>query len=535
LQPLEGIVGMGITTATTVRMANISKSFGPVEVLHDAQLSVAEGEIVGLVGENGAGKSTLCKILAGVWPFGSYEGVVKVGSTVLRSKSVIDAEAQGVFAVHQDPATVPSLSVAENMFLTMMPTNRLGLIDFNALHDEARQWLDILSIQVDPSTPMVDLSFGQRQLVSIVTALSRNPKVLILDEATSGLTTNEISRVFDAVKSWANKGVSTIFISHKLEEVRELCDRVVVLRDGTVVGEGSADEVTEDQIVAWMIGRNIGDFFPKEFAEAGETVCEVKGWNVPDPDHPGRNLVDDVSFGVRKGEIVGIYGLVGAGRTELLMSLFGSNEYKGSGTIVVDGETVRDVSPRSSIDRGVVLVTEDRKETGLVLGLSVKENMTLPWPRIISHLLGQIDFERETDLCTEYVSRFSIRTPSLEFPAGQLSGGNQQKVVIGKWLFGKPKVVLLDEPTRGVDVGAKVEIYRLLNEIVASGIAVVMVSSELPEVQAMSDRILVMRNGRMVAEFEREATERDIILAATGIGANETAASRTTLTMTEVV
>jgi len=502
--------------AYALEMRNITKTFPGVKALDHVNLKVRKGEIHALCGENGAGKSTLMKVLSGFYPAGSYEGEIVIHGEVRRFQGIKDAERAGIAIIHQELALVQGMSVAENLFLGSEPA-RYGIIDEPRLYAEARRWLDLVGLSdVSPNTPVSQLGIGQQQLVEIAKALAKRADILILDEPTAALTESEVERLLRLLEDLRAKGVTCIYISHKLNEVFRLADTITVLRDGKTVGTYPAAELDENRVIALMVGRELTERFPRVARHPGDVVLSVRHFSVYDPHNPRKRVIDNVSFTVRKGEIVGIAGLMGAGRTELVSSLFGAFPGRTEGEVVVEGTRVRIASPRDAIAAGLALVPEDRKQLGLVLGMDVKANISMANLQRLSRY-GVINENEEIRAAETSVRELRIKAASLETPVSALSGGNQQKVVLGKWLLAKPKVLLLDEPTRGIDVGAKYELYTLMNELVRHGVAIVMVSSELPEILGMSDRILVMREGRIVATFNREdATQENIMLAATG-------------------
>jgi len=498
-----------------LEMAEISKEFPGVLALERVSVSAERGEVLALLGENGAGKSTLVKILSGVYPYPEYGGEIRIGGRVCRFRSTRDAVEAGVTIIHQELNLVPQFSVAENIFLGREPARR-GAIDQAAMEREAAAILARMRVELDPRTPVYQLSVGQQQLVEIAKALSLQARILIMDEPTSALAQSEVLHLFDLIRNLRRDGVTIIYISHKLEEIFALADRVTVLRDGQYVGTRSVAEASRDELVSMMVGRELGELYPKAQAGLGEAVLEVEGLSAERPDRPGAFAVDGVSFQLHAGEVLGLAGLLGAGRTELALTLFGAWPGPCRGRVRIGGCEVLPRSPREAIDAGLALVTEDRKLTGLVLGMGTGENVSLASLPDLSPL-GVVDRRAEESLVRRYVQELRVKVSRLEQPVGTLSGGNQQKVVLAKWLATNPKVLILDEPTRGIDVGAKAEVYQIIGELAARGVAILMISSELPELLAMSDRILVMHQGRAAAVLDRvEATQERIMAYATG-------------------
>ena len=500
-----------------LEMKNIIKDFPGVRALDNVNFTLEKGEILALVGENGAGKSTLMKVLSGVWPYPSYEGDIYLDDRLVRFDNTREAEEAGIGIIHQELNLLPDLSVAENIFLDRQPLNKIGGIKWEELYHNAEKVLARLNMNIDPRTELGDLTVGKQQMVEIAKALSLDTRILVFDEPTSALTDSEVNELFTVINELRASGVSIIYISHKMEEIEEIADSVVVLRDGSTIGEKiNIDQVTLDEIITRMVGRDIDDLFPSHDFKRGAKTLEVKNISVPDPFNPDKKLVDDVSFSAYKGEILGISGLMGAGRTELVNAIFGVYGRKREGEIYLNGEKLKIKAPADAINNGIALVTEDRKELGLLLDKDLVMNMTLPSIKKFSSKLA-VDNHAERTTAEKYVDELNIKTPSLDVFVEKLSGGNQQKVVIGKWLITESDVLILDEPTRGIDVGAKTEVYRLMNQLVEQGVTVIMISSELPEIMGMSDRIVVMSEGRKTAELKRsEADQETIMKYATG-------------------
>jgi ribose transport system ATP-binding protein len=483
-----------------------TKQFPGVRALKGVDLTLRKGEVLAVIGENGAGKSTLMKILAGVQLPDTGEFLLDGEPQEIRS--VHDALARGVALIHQELNLASNLDVGSNIFLGREPL-RFGLIDRGRIRDECRQHLEAVGLDVDPETIVDTLPIGRQQMVEIAKALSINARVLIMDEPTSSLSQREAESLFKVIKDLRKRGVSIVYISHRLGEVRELADRVTVLRDGENAGELARGEISHDAMVRLMVGRDVSQFYQHEPHPPGGVVLEAKG--VRTPAHPGHEL----DFSVRAGEIVGIAGLVGAGRTELLQTLFGVTPSLG-GEIRIEGSVVNPQSPIEAIRVGLALAPEDRKQQGLALGMAVRENMSLPSLRR-DHYLGFLNRGKENDISVEMIRNMRIKTPSAEQVVRYLSGGNQQKVVLGKWLAMKPRLLMLDEPTRGIDVGAKAEIYALMEKLAKTGVAILFVSSEMEEILGMSDRALVMHEGRIEGELKREElSEESVMRLATG-------------------
>jgi D-xylose transport system ATP-binding protein len=483
--------------------------------LDEVSADLREGEILGVVGENGAGKSTLMKILAGVYPAGSYDGTVQLDGQLLELHDVAQAEAIGIVLIPQELNVVPEFAVAEYLLLNREP-RRFGVISRRRMIRTTARLLREFELDIDPEMPLKDLGTAHQQLVEITKALSKRARVVILDEPTSSLSIRESEHLFDRLRELKRHGVSCIYVSHRLSEVLAVADRVLVLRDGRAVGLHDARTLTEQRVVSMMLGRDIEDLLPKASAEQGATLLETRNFSVPHPTRPGRSVVDDVSLEVRAGEVVGLFGLVGAGRTELAMALFGAWPVTPKGEVRIAGRPVRVTSPQAAIRAGLALLTEDRKRYGLVPNWSVEENLTLASFRSLSKL-GVIRTARSRRLARAYVDELGVKTPSLGERIINLSGGNQQKVILARWLARRPRVLLLDEPTRGIDVGAKVEVFRLFNRLTEEGLGILFISSEVEEVLGMSDRILVMANGRITGEFARhDATEESVLSRAMG-------------------
>lgn len=493
-------------------MRGIGKSFPGVRALDHVNLTVEAGEIHAICGENGAGKSTLMKILSGVYPHGSYEGEIVYGGEVLALRSIRDSEAKGIIIIHQELALVPLLSIAENMFLGNEVASR-GVIDWREAFRKTEGWLAKVGLNEPPSTPVGKLGVGKQQLIEIAKALAKDVKLLILDEPTAALQENDSQKLLDLMLELKAQGVTQIIISHKLNEISRVADRITVLRDGVTVSTMDRADMSEDRIIRDMVGRDMAHRYPERTPNPGEVLLEVEGWSVWHPETAGRQMIHDAAFHVRRGEIVGIAGLMGAGRTELAMSLFGHSYGRGhQGRVLMGGRAVDVSSVQKAIAAGISYVTEDRKVLGLVLDEPILKNISLANLAGVA-LKGVLDKRREAQVAEDYRRQLAIRTPGVQQKVVNLSGGNQQKVVLSKWLFTDPQVLILDEPTRGIDVGAKFEIYQIMNDLAAQGRGVVMISSEMPELLGMCDRIYVMNEGRIVGELSRSEASQEKIMA----------------------
>ncbi|MDX9991427.1 MAG: sugar ABC transporter ATP-binding protein [Anaerolineales bacterium] len=500
-----------------LEMKNITKEFPGVKALNNVSFQVAEGEIHGLVGENGAGKSTLMKVLSGVYPYGSYNGEILLNGQPQRFSGIRDSEKVGIAIIYQELALIPELTVYENIFLGNEIRNGIR-VDWNEMIKRSQEMLARVGLDVNPEMKIKDLGVGGQQLIEIAKALSKDVKLLILDEPTAALNEGDSANLFDLLRGLKEQGVTCILISHKLKEVISIADTVTVLRDGQTICTLNAHQgqVSESILIKNMVGREIDNIYPPRQSKVSpEVILEVRHWNAYDP-NLGRNILREVSFDVKKGEIVGFAGLMGSGRTELAKSVFGNpGNYQIQGEMYVKGQRRRFTHPQQAIASGVAYVTEDRKGNGLILIQDVKQNITLANLRAISHN-GVIDSNVEVQVANEYKESINIKTPSVEQEVGNLSGGNQQKVSVAKWLFVKPDLLILDEPTRGIDVGAKFEIYTIMNRLVEQGMSIIMISSELPEILGMSDRVYIVSSGRIAGELPiEEATQEKIMHLAT--------------------
>jgi D-xylose transport system ATP-binding protein len=497
---------------------HVTKQFPGVTALDDVSVQIKRGEIHGFCGENGAGKSTLMKILSGVYPYGDYEGTIRYGGGELRLEgtSIRQAIEEGIAIVYQELTLVSSMTVGENIYLGKEP-REMGIINWNKLYVDTQSLLDKYQLDVEPQDLVKNLGVGKMQMVEIAKALSEDAQILILDEPTSALTEVEIDKLMDILRTLKAHGVTCIYISHKLEEFFRITDTITVLRDGKAITTQPTDTLTMEVVVRHMVGREMTERFPEGNRKPGEVILEVQNLTAVDPHVPDRTLLKDVSFDLRRGEILGIAGLMGSGRTELVMTLFGEYGKITGGTIRLDGREIRPRNASSAIRDRISLVPEDRKGQGLVLIQSILNNISLPNLNQFASFM-RIDHNAELRASLKQAQDLSIRAPNLEIPCSALSGGNQQKVVIAKWLMSSPRVLIMDDPTRGIDVGAKYEIYKLMNELAESGVAIIMISSELEEVIEMSDRIVVMWNGRSNGLLDSaDATQERIMSLATGI------------------
>ena len=500
------------TNEYLLEAVGISKGFPGVQALQDVGIRIRPGKLTALLGENGAGKSTLMNILAGVFPPDS--GTIRLQGKTVRFHNTREAQAAGIAIIFQELNLIPQLTIAENIFLGREPVNRLGMIDYPKINRDAKKLLGELECDLEPSTLVRQLRVGQQQIVEIAKALSLEAKIIIMDEPTSAITEHEIEILFRLIQRLKQAGTGIVYITHKLEELFEIADDVTVFRDGCLIGHEPLDRLQRSSMIQMMVGRDLTDLYPKTPSDPKEEVLRVEHLSLKQQGPGEQLLVDDVSFELRKGEVLGIFGLMGAGRTELLEALFGLHPSTTQGTVTLDGNPYHFRSPQEAIQSGIALAPEDRKGQGLILKMSVGENTSLSsLPQCEQS--GFISYRKESRRVEAFIERLRIKTPSPRQIIRNLSGGNQQKVVLAKWLSTNPKVLLLDEPTRGIDINAKKEIYRLVDELTQSGLAVIMVSSELPEVLAISDRIFVMCEGKKRGEFHRdEATEESIMEAA---------------------
>lgn len=501
-----------IAEKVLVEARSVTKRFPGVLALDKVNLRIVAGKVNALLGENGAGKSTLMNILSGVYP--EYEGEVLVEGEVQHFQSVHDAQEKGIAIIHQELNLIPYMNIAENIFLGNEPLNALGLIDQSAMHAQAEALLKRLHLAVDTHSLVADLRVGEQQLVEIAKALRLNAKALIMDEPTSSLSESETEVLFRLMGELTAQGVGIVYISHKMDEVWRLADFVTIFRDGKWVAELPMSATNPDEVVRLMVGRDRKDLFVKEAHECGEVVLQIDQLHLRDAEHPERFQLQDISLELHKGEVLGIYGLMGAGRTELLETVFGLYPDRASGNIKIEGQEVEIKHPQDAVRYGLALCPEDRKLEGLVLDMSIEKNTTLASLLQCLSPLNTLHSRKERHAAETFRERLGIKSYSVEQAAGQLSGGNQQKIVLGKWLMTNPKVLFLDEPTRGIDINAKNEIYRLIDEMAVQGMAIIVVSSELPEIMAISDRIITLRQGCISQCFTREEFTEESILKA---------------------
>ncbi len=498
-----------------LEMNGITKTFPGVKALDNVNLKVKKGEIHALVGENGAGKSTLMNVLSGIYPYGSYEGDIVYDGEICKFKEIKDSEKKGIVIIHQELALVPYMTIAENMFLGNEQGKKMA-IDWTKTYGRAEELMKKVGLKEDPHTLIKDIGVGKQQLVEIAKALAKDVKLLILDEPTASLNESDSQALLELMLEFKKQGMTSIIISHKLNEISYVADKITVIRDGSTIEtmDKEVDDFSENRIIRGMVGRELSNRFPaRENVKIGEICMEVDHWTVHHPMTPAKKVVDDVSFYVRRGEVVGISGLMGAGRTELAMSLFGHSYGTGiSGTIKMNGKEVHLKNVRQAIDHKLAYVTEDRKGNGLILSNPIYTNTSLAKMDKVSRY-GVIDKLKEVQIAEDYRQKLHTKAPSVYQNVGNLSGGNQQKVLLAKWMLTDPDVLTLDEPTRGIDVGAKYEIYCIINDLVAAGKSVIIISSELPEVLGMSDRIYVMNEGKMVGEVDGKEATQEIIMS----------------------
>lgn len=499
-----------------LEMKNIRKTFPGVVALDNVDFSVREGEIHALVGENGAGKSTLIKILSGVYPINSYDGEIRIDGEIMSFHNIKDSEKAKIAVIYQELTLLKNMNVCENIFLGN-EIKKDGFIDWDTSFIKANEVLKEVRLNLNPATLVVNLGMGAQQLIEIAKSIVKECRILVLDEPTSALTETETENLLNLLREFRNRGMTCIFISHKLNEVFSIADRITVLTDGKTVGTYNKDDLSESKLISLMVGRELTQRYPTATHKPSEEIAfEVKDWTVYDPEVPDRIALDNINFVAKKGEILGFAGLMGAGRTELFLSMLGVWGKKASGTVELYGQQVDARSPSDMIKAGVSYLTEDRKGKGLILIESVIENMALSsLDKRLNY--GLIDSDAELCVVEDMVRQLQVKTPSVEQIVRNLSGGNQQKVILGKWLLTDPKVLILDEPTRGIDVGAKFEIYTIMHSLAELGITIIMISSELPEILGMSDRIIVVHEGKIACELPRSAaTQEKIMTFATG-------------------
>jgi rhamnose transport system ATP-binding protein len=496
---------MNKNSVPVLEMRHISKQFDMTQALDDVTFSLHPGEIHALVGENGAGKSTLIKIMTGVYR--PDQGEILLNGNHIQIHNSLDAQKHGIAAIYQEPMTFPDLNVAENIFISH--EDRGSVVNWNKMITDAEKILEQLGVKLNPRAQARGLTLAAQQAVEIAKAISLNAQVLIMDEPTASLSVHEVSQLFKLARSLRDKGVAVLFIGHRLEEVLEIADRITVLRDGKLISSAPRSQVTVDTIIRDMVGRNVEEFFSKKAVEKGDLLVSVRNLGK-------NNVFENVNFDVHCGEILGFAGLIGSRRTDVGLALFGI-EPADSGEIVFQGKSHRISSPQEALSLGIAYATEDRRQLGLTMPMSIASNITLPTLKKYLTKLGLIRQNEEAATAEEYRKKLELRAPSVSSAVENLSGGNQQKVMLSKWLNANPKLLILDEPTRGIDIGAKVEVHHIVNELAEQGLGVILISSDLPEVLGMSDRILVMREGRQMAIFDRaEATEEKIMTAAMG-------------------
>ncbi len=495
-----------------LEMRSITKTFPGVKALSEVTLPVARGEVHAVCGENGAGKSTLMKVLSGVYGYGSYEGDIVFEGTTMQFKDIRDSEAEGIVIIHQELALSPYLSIAENIFLNNEQKGFGGLIDWNKTNSAAASLLARVGLRENPTTRIMDIGVGKQQLVEIAKALSKRVKLLILDEPTAALNDEDSDHLLDLILHLKGQGITSIIISHKLNEIKKIADSVTVIRDGKTIETMTKDEVSEERIIKDMVGRDLEHRYPDHTPHIGEEILRVENWTAHHPQDPSRVVVDDVNLSVNAGEIVGIAGLMGAGRTEFAMSLFGrSYGSRISGKVFKNGTEIKVRTVSEAIENGLAYATEDRKMYGLNLIEDIKRNISTAALDKLSKL-GLVDDNEEFKVANEYRKSMNIKSPTVLAKTGKLSGGNQQKVVLSKWIFSDPDVLILDEPTRGIDVGAKYEIYTIINRLAAAGKAVIVISSELPELLGICDRIYAISEGRITGELPIEEADPESLI-----------------------
>ncbi|HBZ43842.1 MAG TPA: D-xylose ABC transporter ATP-binding protein [Maritimibacter sp.] len=501
-------VASAVDTAPVLTLDGITKTFPGVKALDGVSLDLYPGQVTALVGENGAGKSTIVKTLTGIYQ--PDAGTIRVAGEEMHFATAQDASAAGITAIHQETVLFDELTVAENIFIGHAPRGRFGLIDWPTMRAKSREILDRIDADLDPDMPLRDLGIASKHLVAIARALSVDARVVIMDEPTAALSHKEIEELYELVERLKSEGRAILFISHKFDEIFRIADRFTVFRDGQHVGEGLISEIAEADLVRLMVGRDVDQIFPQRDHAPSEAVLQVVGYS-----HPTE--FDNIAFTLRKGEILGFYGLVGAGRSEVMQSLFGITK-PSKGVVKIDGDIKVIRSPADAVGNGIVYVPEDRGKQGAVIGLPIFQNITLPSLSQTSRA-GFLRLSEEFAMAREYTERLDLRAAALDQDVGNLSGGNQQKVVIAKWLATKPKVIILDEPTKGIDIGSKAAVHAFMAELAAQGLAVIMVSSEIPEVMGMSDRVIVMREGLIAAELEGDdLTPETLVRHAAGIG-----------------
>ncbi|MGD8168415.1 multiple monosaccharide ABC transporter ATP-binding protein [Herbiconiux sp. P16] len=495
-----------------LEMRSITKTFPGVKALQNVTVDVKRGEVHAICGENGAGKSTLMKVLSGVYPHGTYDGDIVFENEVVQFRDIRDSEAKGIVIIHQELALSPFLSIAENIFLNNEQKGAFGLIDWNKTNHEAAKLLARVGLRENPTTKIMDIGVGKQQLVEIAKALSKRVKLLILDEPTAALNDEDSDHLLNLILHLKEQGITSIIISHKLNEIKKVADSVTIIRDGKTIETIAKTDVTEERIIKDMVGRDLEHRYPDHTPHIGEEVLRVEDWTAHHPQDPSRVMVDSVNLNVRRGEIVGIAGLMGAGRTEFAMSLFGrSYGSKISGRVFIDGKEVKTRTVSEAIQNGLAYATEDRKTYGLNLIEDIKRNISMAALDKLERF-GIVDDGKEFQVANEYRKSMNIKAPSVLSKTGKLSGGNQQKVVLSKWIYSDPEVLILDEPTRGIDVGAKYEIYSIINKLAAAGKGIIVISSELPELLGICDRIYALSEGRITGELPIEDASPEALL-----------------------
>ncbi|MBI0155695.1 sugar ABC transporter ATP-binding protein [Gilliamella sp. M0364] len=489
-----------------LQLSHIEKKFAGVHALKDMHFNLKQCEVHGLLGENGAGKSTLIKIIGGIYK--QDAGEIKINGKTEIINGIKDAQARGINVIHQEIVLVPYISVYENIFLGREPRTRMGFKDHRQMITKAKIMMESMGLTIDVLRPVHELTIAQQQLIEIVKAISFNVRILIMDEPTSSLTDKEVEQLFIMIKKLTEHNVSIIYISHRMDELFTITDRITVIRDGSYIDTVNTKQTNIDELVKLMVGRNLNNYYQRHYQQNGERLLEVKNLSK-------KGVFNNVNFHLKKGEILGFAGLMGAGRSEIMQAVFGADRYD-SGEIYFDNQLVKLKSPQDAIDIGIALVPEDRKKQGLILGNSIAFNLTLTVLKQFMHGCF-VNQQKQKDIIQYYINKLNIKTPDADKIVGQLSGGNQQKVVIAKWLATKPKIIILDEPTRGIDIGAKAEIYQIIDELCASGMAIIMISSELPEIINMCDRVCVVANGQIQGELSQsELTQEKIMKLATG-------------------
>lgn len=497
-----------------LQMKNVTKSFPGVIALKDVSMELHTGEILGICGENGAGKSTLMKVLSGSYGAGEYEGDIYVYGEKMKFKGVHEAQAQGIEMVYQEMNMMLDASIAENLFVGNLPCKN-GFVDYAKLYSDSRELLKRACLKLDPRMPVRPLNSGQMQLLSLMRAVSKNPRILVLDEPTTALTDQEVDVLMDILSNLRKNGVSCLYISHKLDELYRICDRVLVIRDGQTINSYPMADVSRNQLIEDMVGRKVENMYPKQVHPLGDEVMRVEHLSVPHPNIRGKYIVEDISFNLKKGEILGIGGLVGSGRSETLGAIFGQYTSKVKKEIYIDGQKVDITSPRDAIANGIGFITEERKRNGIIWMLSIRENMSVANLKELSAKLF-MNRKLENTRTKEQMDSLRIKAPSMQTKLVQLSGGNQQKVILGKWLMSNPRILFVDEPTKGIDVGTKADFYKIMSDLTEQGVSIIMVSSDMPELISMSDRVLVLAGGKITAELQRDKGEisETVIMAA---------------------